>query len=96
MIARRISFLLTILSPGRELGFEAFFAYDLAPFAAAQFTVVGLPFILFFFNLKIVFREVFFRFGRPLLVMANAIGAAVAGGLGASTGVISLGSMLYV
>ena len=41
LIARRISFSETILSPGREYDFEAFFAFDLAPFAAARFTGVG-------------------------------------------------------
>ena len=54
LIVRRIYFSETTLSPGRELVFEAFFAFDLAPFAAARFTGVGLPFILFFFPLKIV------------------------------------------
>ena len=62
----------------------------------ARFTGVGLPWIFFFSPLKIFLREVIFRFGRPLLLMAGAVSAAVAGGAGASTGAISRESMLYV
>ena len=96
MIARRISFSGTTLSSGRELGFEAFFAFDLAPFAAARFTCVGLPYIFFFFSIKRFLREVLFCFGRPLLLMTGDVGAEVVDGAGASTGAISRGSMLDV
>ena len=86
---RCISFSETTLSPGIELGFEAFFAFDHAPFVAARFTGVGVTCILFVFPLKIFFREVIFHFGRPLLLMTVVVGAAVSGGTGASTGAIS-------
>ena len=76
------------------MGFEAFFAFDLAPFVAERFTGFGLPCILFFFPLKIVCCEVLFRFGSPLLLMYGAVGAAVTGGAGARTGAISRGFML--
>ena len=93
LIARHISFSETTLSPGIELGFKAFFAFGLAPFAVARFKGVGLTCIFFLLPLKRVLREVLFRFGRPLLLMADAVGAAVAGGSVASTGAISRGSM---
>ena len=96
LISRHIYFLETTLSPGKELVFEAFFAFDLAPFAAACFTGVGVLLIFFFFHLKRVRREFLFRFGRPLLLVAGAVGSAVAGGAGASTGAISCGSILDV
>ena len=76
--------------------FEAFFDFGLTPFVAARFTGVGVPCIFFFLPLKRVICEVFFRFRRPLLLMAGAVGTAVDGGAGASTGVISCGSMLDV
>ena len=98
LIARRIYFSETTLSPGRELGFEAFFAFDLALFVAARFTGVGLPCIFFFLPLKIVCREFLFRFRNPLLLMASSVGTEVAGGAsaGTSTGAISHGLMLDV
>ena len=96
MIANHIFFSETTLSPRRESGFEAFFAFDHTPFAEARFTGVGLPCILFFFPLKIFCREVLFRFRCPLLLMAGAVGAAVAGGAGASTGDIYRGSIFDV
>ena len=82
--------------PGRELGFEAFFAFDLAHFAAARFKGVGLTRIFFFFPLKRVCREFIFYFGSTLLLMTGAVGAVVAGGADARTGDISCGSMLGV
>ena len=69
---------------------------DLAQFAAAHFTGVGLPCILLFSPLKRVSREFIFRFGCPLLLMAGDVGAAVASDTGASNGAISRGSMLHV
>ena len=63
--------------PGRELGFEAFFAFDLAHFAAARFTGVGLTRIFFFFPLKRVCREFIFYFGSTLLLMTGDVGAVV-------------------
>ena len=96
MIARHTYFLENTLSPERELGFGAFYVFEIVHFSAARFTCVGLPCILFFFPLKRVCHEVIFRFGRPLLLLAGAIGAAVADGAGASTGAISHGLMLDV
>ena len=95
LVARRIYFLETTFYPGRELGFEAFFAFYLAPFVASCFTGVGVPCIYSSSPQKIR-HEVLFRFERPLLLMAGAVGAAVAGGDGASTGDISRGPMLDV
>ena len=94
LIVRHIYFSETNLSTGRELGFEAFFAFDLAPFVAARFTGVGVPCILFFSPQKNFRHEVLFRFGRPLLLMAGAFGATGPGGADASTGAISRGSMI--
>ena len=94
MIARRISFSETTLSPGRELGFEAFLDFDLSPFVAERITVVGVICIFFFSPLKIVSREVLFHFRCPLLLMASYVGATVSVGSGASTGAISCGSMI--
>ena len=96
LIARRISFSETTLSPGGELGFESFFAFYLTPFAAARFTGFGFPCIFFFFPLKIVCRGVLFCFAGPHLLMAVTVGAAVVGGPGTSTGAISHGLMIDV
>ena len=96
LIARRISLSKTTLSPRRELGFEDFLAFDIAPFATASFTGVGFPWIFFFFYLKRFCREFLLRFGRPLLLISGAIGAAVTGGANASTGAISCGLMFDV
>ena len=93
---RCIYFSETTLSPGKEMGFEAFFSFDLAHFMVARFNGVGVPCIFFLVLLKRVIHEVFFRFWHPLLLIAGAIGAAVAGGAGASTGAISRGSMLDI
>ena len=99
-IVRRTSFSETTLSPGRELGLEALFDFELVSFVAVCFTYVGVQWIFFFLSLKIFFREVIFRFRRPLLLMAGVVGAAVAGSAGASTststGAIYRGSMLDV
>ena len=84
------------LSPGRELVFEAFFTYDLAPFEAACFTCAGLNCIFFFFPIKIICREVLFCFGSPLLLMDGEVGVTVVGGVGASTGTTYCESMLDV
>ena len=89
LMVRRISLSETILYPGRELGFEAFSDFDPAPFVTVYFTGVGVPWIFFFLPLKRVFCEVLFHLGRPLLLMAGDVCAAVAGGTGSSTGVIS-------
>ena len=62
----------------------------------ARFTGFGMPYIFFFFPLKIVRREVLFRFGCPLLLMAGDIGDTVAGGAGDSNGAIPCVSMIYV
>ena len=90
---RLIFFLEMTLSPGRESGFEAFFAFYLTPFVTERFTGVKVPCILLLFPLKRVCREVLFFFGSPLLLMEGAIGAAVAVGAVASTGAISRGLM---
>ena len=94
MIARRIYFSETTLSPGRELDFESFFTFDLSPVAAAHFKCVELTCTVFFSPLKRVGCEVLFRFRFPLLLMAGVVGAAVAGGAGASNVAIYRGLML--
>ena len=60
---------------------------------AARLTGVVFPCIFFLFPLKQFFCEVLFRFERPFLLMADAIGAAVSGGTGARPGTIYCGSM---
>ena len=94
LIARHISFSETALYPWSELAIEAFLAFKIVPFSATRFTGVWLPCILFLFHPKRVCHEVRFCFGNTLLLMDGAVGAAVAGGAGASTGAISHWSML--